>query len=441
MFNKDVENPFYAKFLIYGLIASSYFLILTSSILATADQLVPSERVETHVNIRELPNSNSPIIGTLAPDDQIEVVGSVPRWYQVKLENGQFGFVSKAWTEIISTDHSIEFTIDIVDVSTGLAIIVRGEDFTLIYDGGSNDDKTTGDNNRLLRYLKSVAPELETIDHIILSHPHQDHALLLPDILANYDVKDVWDSGRVHDICKYRAFLIAVKEEPGVVYHSGRYNFGIHEINFPGNSECFSDQIPIQLEHGHRIENETITLGNDATMKFLHVDYSGHGNPNQNSLVVRFDLGQTMLLLMGDAEAGGRDNPDVPPSQTSIEGKLLSCCRDELRSDILIVGHHGSKTSSREVFLDAVGADTFIISSGPFNYNGIVLPDTEVKDELESRGQLYRTDLNDESCSTNPNRIGLDNNKPGGCDNIRIRIDGDGDYCAHYWPESESCDL
>jgi len=54
-------------------------------------------------------------------------------------------------------------------------------------------------------------------------------------------------------------------------------------------------------------------------------------------------------------------------------------------------------------------------------------------------GQLFRTDLNDDSCTTNPKRIGLLNDKPGGCDNIKIHIDRNGDYCAHYWPESSDC--
>ncbi|MGH9256676.1 MAG: hypothetical protein ACRD3C_19120 [Vicinamibacterales bacterium] len=42
---------------------------------------------------------------------------------------------------------------DVVDVGTGLGILVRGPDFTLVYDGGSNDDLARGPSNRMLAYL------------------------------------------------------------------------------------------------------------------------------------------------------------------------------------------------------------------------------------------------------------------------------------------------
>ena len=52
---------------------------------------------------------------------------------------------------------------------------MRGSDFTLVYDGGSNDDLARGPANRMLAYLRTVAPMLTTINYLILSHPHRDH--------------------------------------------------------------------------------------------------------------------------------------------------------------------------------------------------------------------------------------------------------------------------
>jgi len=44
------------------------------------------------------------------------------------------------------------------------------------------------------------------------------------------------------------------------------------------------------------------------------------------------------------------------PSATSIEGILLNCCVSDLAANVLIVGHHGSESSSRKAFLDAVSS-------------------------------------------------------------------------------------
>ena len=90
--------------------------------------------------------------------------------------------------------------IDVVDVGTGLAVLVRGPDFALVYDAGSNDDLARGPNNRMLAFMQTAAPTLTTIDHMILSHPHRDHVELLRTSLATYSVRQVWDSGRVNDI-------------------------------------------------------------------------------------------------------------------------------------------------------------------------------------------------------------------------------------------------
>ena len=137
---------------------------------------------------------------------------------------------------------------------------------------------------------------------------------------------------------------------------------------------------------------------------------------------------------MGDAEAGGRADPIMPPAQHSIEAILLDCCRSELQATVLIVGHHGSKTSSRVAFLNAVGAKQFVISSGPMKYSKVVLPDSIIVQELEKRGMLFRTDLNDQTCGQNPAKIGPDNNnKPGGCDNVRVVVNGTGQPTINYF--------
>src|SRR3546814_7610550 len=102
---------------------------------------------------------------------------------------------------------------------------------------------------------------------------------------------------------------------------------------------------------------------------------------------------------------------------------------DVCSSDLLIVGHHGSLTSSRRAFLDAVGASIYAVSSGPYPYRRVRLPDDEIVAELQERGEVLRTDKSDlfrtgdemGSCEMRTRKIGPDADEtPGGCDNIVI---------------------
>ena len=404
-------------------------------VAAQADVVTPSSGVVTRLIVRASASSQSAQVGQLRAGEEAELVGSVPNWHEVQLASGVRGFVSKRWTTvrttvtppITPTAPGPTYTIDVIDVGTGLAILVRGQDFTLVYDGGSNDDLARGTDNRMLAYLKAIVPSLASIDHLILSHPHRDHVELLPDLFAAYQIRQVWDSGRLNPICGYRAFLTAVRDEAGLQYHNARQAFGSLAFALPAQS-CYGAPLPaetIRVSPSSRIDEAPIALGVGASMTILHADGASGGSPNENSLVVRLDLNGTRVLLMGDAEAGGRNSPAVPPTPSSIEGTLITCCASELASQVLVVGHHGSRTSSRRAFLDAVSASFFVVSSGPMKYGSVTLPDADVINELETRGQVLRTDLGDDACKTNATKIGPDSDgRAGGCDNIRIVIGG-----------------
>lgn len=412
-------------------------LLTMAASQAFADVVVPADDVTTRVIVRSSASSQSAPIADLRPGEQLELVGSVPSWHEVLLPNGTSGFVSKRWTRVIPTatppetpappDSAPTFTIDVVDVGTGLGLLVRGPDFTLIYDGGSNDDLARGAGNRMLAYFRAAAPTLTTIDHLVLSHPHRDHVELLPDLFDAYQIREIWEPGRFYDNCGYRAFITAVHDEPGVQYHNALQDFGTRDYPFPAKT-CYNDSLPavtLPLTLASRIDESPIELGENASMTILHADGAPHPSPNENSLVVRLDLGSTKVLLMGDAEGGGRNSPSVPPSPTSIEGVLVTCCASDLAAHVLVVGHHGSRTSSRRAFLDAVGASTFIVSSGPLKYGNVVLPDDDVIAELDARGDVFRTDVDDAACAINPEKIGPDaDGRAGGCDNIRLLIGG-----------------
>jgi competence protein ComEC len=319
-----------------------------------------------------------------------------------------------------------EFELHAIDVGTGLSIFVTGPKVAFLYDAGSNDDVALGSNNRALAYLRHIRPNLEKINHVVLSHPHQDHVQLLPDILRSYSVGAVWDSGAINEICSYRKFIEAI-EERAIEYHSARNGAGSAPVAF-GEQKCGAE-LPahtFMLNHATKIEpGLEVPITTRAKMKFLHADGGDHkAHYNDNSLVVSLDLDGSRVLLMGDAEAGSRkDAITNAPQKDSPEAKLLACCASELRADVMVVGHHGSRTSTRRALLDAVKPKVAVISSGPRKYADVQLPDDVVVAELARVAEVVRTDANDDACTTNAAKIGPDaDGKPGGCSNVTITL-------------------
>lgn len=324
------------------------------------------------------------------------------------------------------------YQIHVLDTGTGLATIIEGADFLVVYDDGSNDP---GAADRLVPYLKTIRPDLSTIDHVVLSHPHTDHVLFLPSVVTSYHVADFWDSGRVYESCGYHILLAKIMVDPSIRYHDAIGDGGTHSAAFRGTNCKGKPPAKIKLHESTQIDGKPVRLGDGATMTFLYANAGGTGNPNANSLVVLFKLGTVHALFMGDAEAGGRkDDLSTAPKPTSIEGRLLACCANKLAADILIAGHHGSRSSSREPFLDAVGAKLFVISSGPKAYSGTVLPDRVVVNAFEARGTLLRTDAGDTACKARKDKVGGKDGKSAGCSNIVLSITQGGAIHTAVWP-------
>ena len=175
-------------------------------------------------------------------------------------------------------------------------------------------------------------------------------------------------------------------------------------------------------------------------MKVIHVDPNATAaEANNSSIVLRLTLGQRTLLLMGDVQGGVRSSPDS--SVNSVEKEILARHASELDADIFQIGHHGSATSSRKEFLDAVfpprtasaSRPRFsLLSAGPTPYAGQVLPDQSIVDEVTGflpGMNLLRTNTHDrvggpgnpDNCPT-ADRVGVDDEAPGGCDNAILEL-------------------
>lgn len=118
---------------------------------------------------------------------------------------------------------------------------------------------------------------------------------------------------------------------------------------------------------------------------------------NDASIVSRLSYYSTSFLFTGDA--------------TQISEAKMITEKSPLKSDILKVGHHGSKYSSSEKFLETVSPAEAIISVGEDNIYGH--PAKEVLNRLTSLGiNIFRTDTNGDikySCSFSLQKCTLDN--------------------------------
>ncbi len=75
---------------------------------------------------------------------------------------------------------------------------------------------------------------------------------------------------------------------------------------------------------------------------------------NNASIIMRIVYGDTAVMLSGDASK-------------EIEDFLVEKYGDQLQSDILKLGHHGSKTSTSEAWLDAIRPQYAVVSAAADN--------------------------------------------------------------------------
>jgi SH3-like domain-containing protein len=90
----------------YILAAFGFLFSLMYFSLAYGDKVMAHQRVTNYVNIRKTPSLNSPVIGNLRPQEQLDYMDSVDGWYKVQINDGKSGFVSKKWTKVLSVLYS-----------------------------------------------------------------------------------------------------------------------------------------------------------------------------------------------------------------------------------------------------------------------------------------------------------------------------------------------
>jgi competence protein ComEC len=246
-----------------------------------------------------------------------------------------------------SIHHRQDLMVTFLDVGQGDAAVIffpRGK--VMVIDGGGTPDGSFDPGEKI------VAPYLwkakrKTVDYLVNSHPHPDHLQGLLFLLENFEVRNVWDNGDRE------------AESPLV---EKLLELGRERVEAVGREKSTQEVSGARIEFFHppgdKVRKATL-WGNDA------------------SLVLRLTYGEVSFLFPGDIES-------------SAEGEILKTGVD-LRSTILKVPHHGSRTSSTADFLEVVRPQfaVFTVRGGARPR----LPNPEVLGRYENMGvKILRSD-------------------------------------------------
>jgi competence protein ComEC len=234
-----------------------------------------------------------------------------------------------------------------LDVGQGDAAIVRSAGQTALIDaGGSVGGASDPGSASVLPALAAL--RVRKLDLVVLSHPHPDHYGGLAAVLASLPVTELWDTGQAEaeGASQVAQLLAQVRARGGTV------------------------RGPEQLCSATR------RLGRAALEVLAPCPRFDEGyGPNDNSFVLRLSHGRRSFLFTGDVER-------------AAEAALLARHGPTLRSDVLKVAHHGSRTSSAEPLLRAISPWLAVVSAGRGNRFGH--PHAEVVARL---GRLARHSL------------------------------------------------
>jgi competence protein ComEC len=249
-----------------------------------------------------------------------------------------------AWNTVYELSQPQLLEVSFFDVGQGDSIFIETpQGHQVLIDGGPG--------SIVLEKLGEEMPYWDRdIDLIILTHPEHDHIFGLIEVLKNYEVENVLWTGIKRNTQEYGEWIECLEKEGAEI---------------------------IIAEKGQKI------IMGDVYFEIVHPFENLEGQEiksvNNSSVVGRLIFKDSSFLFTGDIFK-------------SIEKDIIESGVD-IESDVLKVGHHGSKTSSREEFVSAVSPGIAVIQVGENNSYGH--PSQETLDTLENYGiKILRTDIN-----------------------------------------------
>lgn len=232
-------------------------------------------------------------------------------------------------------------TMAAVDVGQGQSLAFIGNDAAAVVDCGANG---TMDDAGTVTGAYLLSRGVNSLDALVLSHLHSDHVNGVLTLMELVDVKDIYIPYQPQDDEGYL---------PRIQQSAERHGSTVHFIDSDTTLE---------------LDNLRMTLYEPAAK----------GDANERCVMGKVSLDDYCMLFTADADI-------------SAENELVSE-HDMGDVDVLIAGHHGSRYSLGKALLEALDADTAIISVG---YNNYGHPTHEVLERLSAYGyHIYRTDLN-----------------------------------------------
>jgi competence protein ComEC len=222
----------------------------------------------------------------------------------------------------------------VFDVGQGLSVAVQTRNHTLLYDTGPDFSGESDSGNRiLLPALRGMG--IAQLDVLVLSHGDMDHIGGTESVLRGIPVTNVISS--LPD--KHPKLQLAAHTEACMDGQTWEWDGVRFEMLHPAKAP-----VPVVLEHN-----------------------------NERSCVLRVSTGQNSVLLTGDIEK-------------LSEARLLKLHAKELSATLLVVPHHGSKSSSSAAFVDAVHPHYAMFTSGYLNRFGH--PREEIVERYRAAGSI-----------------------------------------------------